>query len=278
MTASNWRAAFKGASTGFFFSLTVCVSCGAPLVFANTNFISINDSNNPPTVATPYPDTNLVAGLAGQVVTKATVTLQGFSHTYPSDVSVLLVGPGGQRAILMSAVGGTAKYSVTNLTLTFDDDATGALPVYGQLTSGTFRPTNGWLTFGDTNLPYDFPVPAPPGNSNSPSALAVFRNTDPTGTWKLFILDNNAGDAGSIANGWSLNLTVAPPLHITRSQTNVIISWPASATNCTLQVAPGFTGSIIWTNVAATFATNSGFIWLTNPASGGNKFYRLIGN
>src|SRR5690242_7366033 len=57
--------------------------------------------------AAPYHTTILVSGgpLTPTAVTKVTVTLQGFSHTFPRDVDVLLVGPTGRTVFLMSDVG-----------------------------------------------------------------------------------------------------------------------------------------------------------------------------
>jgi hypothetical protein len=75
--------------------------------------------------ASPYPSTITVAGLSG-TVTKVTVTLTNFSHTFPDDVDILLVGPTGANAIIMSDVGGAT--GVTNLTLTLDDAAATSLP------------------------------------------------------------------------------------------------------------------------------------------------------
>jgi subtilisin-like proprotein convertase family protein len=266
--------------TGFFLSATVQISPGAvDFLFSNTNFMTINDSASPLTMATPYPSANLVTGLAGRVVTRVTVTLHGLSHTFPSDVSILLVGPEGQMAILMSEVGGQEKYSVTNLTLTLDDDATNSLPVYTSLTSGQFKPTNGYLLLGYPGLPYDFPLPAPPGNSNSVSVLSVFNNTDPDGTWNLFVVCDSAGsDLGSLSNGWDLNLTVAVPLEIVRSDTNVIISWPALVTNGQLQSSPILSGSNTWSNVVITPVPVAGRLTVTSPISGENTFYRLVTN
>jgi subtilisin-like proprotein convertase family protein len=279
MKANHWRRVFRVVGAGSLFSATVCISCGAPLTFSNTNSIIINDSTSPLTKATPYPSANMVTGLAGRVVTKATVTLQNLSHTFPSDVSMLLVGPRGQMAILMAETGGQQKYSVTNLTLTLDDDATNSLPVYTSLTSGTFKPTDGYLILGYPRLPYDFPSPAPSGNSNSVSALSVFKNTDPDGTWNLFVICDSAGtDSGSLSHGWSLNLFVAVPLQIIHSQTNVVISWPASVTNGHLQSSPGLLGANIWSNVTTTPVSNAGRVNVTNPMLEGRAFYRLITN
>jgi subtilisin-like proprotein convertase family protein len=279
----NWKAGnewFKLVGTGFFLGAALQISPGAvDFLFSNTNFMTINDSASPLTEATPYPSTNLVTGLAGRVVTRLTVTLQGLSHTFPSDVSMLLVGPEGQMAILMSEVGGQQKYSVTNLTLTLDDGATNPLPFDASLTSGEFKPTNGYLLLGHPGLPYDFPFPAPPGNSNSFSSLSVFNNTEADGTWNLFVVCDSAGsDVGSLSHGWSLNLTVAVPLQIIQSQSNVVISWPASVTNGQLQLSPILSGSNTWSNVVSAPVSISGRLTVTSPISAENTFYRLVTN
>lgn len=261
----------------FLVGAVVCMVRGAIFTFSNTNSIIVDDSSSALTPATPYPSANIVTGLSGQVVTKATVTLHSFSHTFPSDVSVLLVNPTGQSAILMSETGGQDKYSVTNLTLTLDNDATNYLPVYTSLMSGVFKPTDGYLFLGYPQLPYDFPSPAPPGNSNSPPDLSVFDGTDPSGTWNLYALCDAAGnDLGAISGGWSLNLSVAVPLQITKSQTNVVLAWPGSASNCTLQFSPSLSGTGSWSNVPIAPILSSGQYSVTNPILQTGVFYRLI--
>jgi hypothetical protein len=245
--------------------------------FSDTDFITINDSASPPTIATPYPSPINVIGLTDLVVMKVTVTLQGFTHGFPADVGALLVGPQGQYSLLFAAVGGTARYSVTNLTLTIDDEATNSLPVYAALTSGTYKPTNGYLAFGNPGLPYNFPAPAPNGTSNAVSALSVFKNTDPTGSWNLFVVDNVEGDAGDISGGWTLNLSVAVPLQVAQIKTNVVISWPASAQRVSLQSAPSLTNPNGWTNVGSVPLATSGRYAVTNSIVGASLFYRLVG-
>jgi hypothetical protein len=283
--AMNQKAAhqgFKLACTGFCLAATLQISSNAAdFVFSNTNFITINDSANPLTKAEPYPAGNVVTGLVGRVASKVTVTLQGFSHTFPSDVSVLLVGPQGQMTILMSEVGGQTSigHGVSNLTLTLDDDATNSLPVYAVLTSGTFKPTNGYLALGYPSLPYDFPSPAPSGNSNSVSTLAVFKNFDPNGTWNLFVLCDAAGtDTGGLSRGWSLNLSVRVPLQIIQSYTNMVVSWPASVTNGQLQASPTLTGANTWTNILTKPVSVAGRLTVTCPLSAESTFYRLVTN
>jgi subtilisin-like proprotein convertase family protein len=246
----------------------------ASLTLSNTNVITFNDGLTPPTPATPYPSSITVSGPPGHAVIKATVTLFGLTHEFPSDADILLVGPQGQKTIVMANAGGQNKYSVTNLILTFDDDASSMLPIFTQLVSGTFKPTDGYAALGYPELPFDFPSPAPPGNSNSPTALSVFKNTDPNGVWKLFVVDDVSGDTGAIAGGWSLTLSVAVPLQIARVQGNMVVSWPGSATNCTLQFSPGVSSS--WSDVTNVPAIGGGRYYVTNAITGVSRFYRLI--
>jgi hypothetical protein len=147
--------------------------------------------------ATPYPSTIILSGASG--LTHVSVTLNGFSHTSPSDVATLLVGPTGARTFLMDGAGGFNP--VSDLTLTFDD--AGPLPpAFGPLMSGTYRPS--------TFFPGDvLPPPAPPPPYASPPRLSIFDGTDPNGVWSLYVFDFIGPNSGSISGGWSLTLTVA---------------------------------------------------------------------
>ncbi len=164
--------------------------------FSNPAPITIPNSGT----ATPYPSVINVAGLDG-TITKVTATLNGFTHTFPSDVDVMLVAPDGTtNTILMSDPdSGTA---VTNLTLTFDDAAVNPVPCSGTLTSSTYKPTN--CGGGDT-----FPGPAPAPNPTV--ALSNFNGLAPNGMWRLFVVDDLVGDMGSIARGWSITITTTCP-------------------------------------------------------------------
>ena len=143
-----------------------------------------------------------MAGLAG-TITKVTVALNGVSHTFPDDIDILLVGPGG-NLIIMSDVGGST--AVTGITLTLDDAAAAGLPDTGPLVSGTFKPTN--IRAGD---PFAAPAPAPSANT---TFSATFNGTSANGTWSLYVVDDLGGDSGSISGGWSVTITTAvlPPL------------------------------------------------------------------
>jgi subtilisin-like proprotein convertase family protein len=161
--------------------------------FANTTAITIPDVS----LASPYPSPILVTGLPG-AIQKVTVTLVGLSHTGPSDLDVLLLGPGGQTVMLLSDA--APGPDAVNLTLTFDDDAGPA--VTAPISSGTFRPT-------DVNDGADVMPAAPPGPYGT--ALSVFDGTSANGFWWLFVLDDAGVDFGSIAGGWRLTITAAEP-------------------------------------------------------------------
>lgn len=166
--------------------------------FSNTANISIPTSG----VANPYPANVMVSGFTGNI-TKVTATLTNFSHTFPSDIDIILVSPTGQKVALISAVGGGNP--VTNVTLTLDDDA--AMSVSGtQIVSGTFKPTSLITT-------PSIPAPAPP--APYATMMAQFNGQSPNGMWSLYVFDAVGGDGGSISGGFSLTITdnggAAPP-------------------------------------------------------------------
>jgi uncharacterized repeat protein (TIGR01451 family) len=170
--------------------------------YSNTTGISIpqgapNATEGP---ASPYPSQILISDATNLLVSKVTVTLNGFAHTFPHDVNVLLDSPTGQELILMGHAGG--PYAATNLTLTFDDAATQYLPV-GQLVSGTYLPTD--------YSPVDVFPGLPP--ASGASALAFFNGMSPNGYWSLYIYDDTVGNSGFITSGWSLGLTAVSPVN-----------------------------------------------------------------
>jgi subtilisin-like proprotein convertase family protein len=167
--------------------------------------VTINDTASG---ATPYPSTISVGGLGG-TISKVTVTVTGFTDPRPDDVDMLLVGPNGASLIVWSDVGGNSPGTAT---ITLDDAAASFLTDTGPLASGTFKPTN------ESTAQDPFPAPAPAGPYGNPGGAVVgagpdgfaskYNNSNPNGTWSLYILDDAAGSggAGSITS-WSLNVT-----------------------------------------------------------------------
>lgn len=173
------RTRFRIITRAFASSVPLTIPLGAPGV-----------TEGP---AGPYPSTLQVRGFNQGRILKVRVTLLGFTHTFPADVDAMLVSPGNRGVILMSDVGDGDP--VAGLTLVFDQDAPGRLTE--PLTSGTFQPVN------DDDETDPFPIPAPAGVTGH--SLTLFNNTNPNGTWLLFVSDDRNTGTGSIG-GWALTI------------------------------------------------------------------------
>lgn len=239
------------------------------LSFSNAAPILIQDDNE----AAPYPSTLLVSGVTSPV-TNLTVTLHRFIHTYPADVDVLLVGPGGQSVMLMSDAG--AGHDV-DVTLTFADNGA-ALPQVLPLGSTRYAPGN----LDDPLNPADaLPFPAP--SAPSGVSLAAFNGTNPNGAWKLHVFDDSAGDAGQIAGGWSLTLVGStatccdppPRLSITTDNGDVEISWPATGGAFVLEAKASLDAASPWVGVTTAPFLDNGIYTVTLPATAPARFFRL---
>ena len=172
--------------------------------FSNINAISIPGSGTQG-IADPYPSIINVSGLIG-TITDVNVTIYGLSHSSPDNIDILLVGPAGQKLILMSDAGG--PHNVSNLTITFDDEALIPPPNGTVLFEGSFKPVNYTGNGGPIDV---FPAPAPAGPYGS--LLSIFDGTSPNGSWSLFVFDDqgvsNDPGIGSIARGWRLDVATA---------------------------------------------------------------------
>lgn len=165
----------------------------------NNAQIIINDRTGvDPAASTPYPAVEAFEGFDGDITSMA-VFLKNFTHTSPCDVIALLMGPDGTTCLLMQRCGGVLPGSpnpVTNLTFEISDDGS-PLPLT-TLTSGKWAPTQ----YG---AQLDFPSPVPPGPYGT--SLSVFNGKSPNGSWSLWIIDINSGDAGFITDGFDIVFT-----------------------------------------------------------------------
>ena len=193
---------FVGGTASASFGWTVVAGGGVPgtQTFSAPAAITIRDN----TTATPYPASVNVSGMSG-TISKVVVKINGLTHAFARDIDMLLVGPGGQKVMLMSDAGG--NLAVSNATLTFDAAAAAAVPQTTAIATGTYRPTD--YTFGGTtdNFPAPGPAPAAPPATPYPADLAVFNGTSPNGTWNLFVFDDGTGDVGNISGGYTLTIT-----------------------------------------------------------------------
>jgi uncharacterized repeat protein (TIGR01451 family) len=217
----------------------------ATTTYSNTNAITIPDHGT----ASPYPSAIVVSGVTG-VVSKATVTLSGLTHSFVSDVSALLVSPAGTSVLLMSHV--TSGLPVTNLTLTFDDLATGMLTNNGPISSGVSRPS----AYGSIALPG---LAAPYG-----STLSALNWASPNGIWSLYVFDDSTGDGGVISSGWSLNLVTGTTL-----SSLVDLAVGVSSTPGAVFAGSAITNTISVTNLGPVTATG---VYVTQPLPPGASF------
>ena len=157
--------------------------------------------------ANPYPSqihAALKKSLRKAKVTDVNLRLNGFTHTFPDDVDILLAH-GGKTATIFSDVGGSTD--VSGLSITLNQQASTPLPDLIDLTSGTFKPTDVEIPdiFGfDAGLD-NFPAPAPLDSGQK--SLSAFNGTRAFGAWKLFITDDfGMDDQGQISSGWTLQI------------------------------------------------------------------------
>jgi subtilisin-like proprotein convertase family protein len=183
-------------------AVSAAVDAPAPVAIRDRGFSTDSRSTGAITIpdagaAAPYPSTINISGVNG-VVSKLRITLSALSHTCYGDLDIMLVGPTGQSLVLMSDVGGCGNLAIP-VTMTFDDFAPTAISANVTAGTGTYRPFNqGIVDF------YPAPAPAP----SAATALSAFNGTNPNGDWKLYVVDDAAGDSGSILEGWTLDLVV----------------------------------------------------------------------
>jgi subtilisin-like proprotein convertase family protein len=256
------------SSLGFFSpTQTFTLSVGQNQTFSNAGAITINDA----APATPYPSNITVSG-APTTITNVTVKLNGFSHTFPSDVDVLLVSPTGRKMIIFSDAGSSIDASNANITL--NDAASSALPELTAILTGTYRPAN----YSIVQDAFAAPAPAGPyltaapgGTDTLTSAFTGAPGGNPNGTWSLYVVDDLGGDVGSFAGGWSLTLfnttytcTVASTLRIDS------VSPQAGRTsgNQSITLTGAFSGlsTVKMGGVNAAWSGNTSTITVTTPA------------
>ena len=244
-----------GAVTNGFATFAFTIGGQAVRTFSSTNRIIINDD----TMASPYPSTIDVVNMGG-TVTRLTVTLTNFAHVWPDNVDVLLVGPTGQRVMLMSDAG--TNQAVTSLTMTFSDTATDTLPFTTKLLAKTYRPANYAAPNQGTSDRFLPPAPQPITNAYpftmfpyTNTFLSVFNDTSPNGAWSLYVMDDTAIEVGSIG-GWSLNIQTSDPVSPSSGVSVADLAVTPSAASTTVVVGGNATTTLTVTNRGPAAAIN----------------------
>lgn len=131
------------------------------------------------------------------------VVLKDLTHGFPEDMNVLIVSPAGTAVVLMSDTCGAA--SLLRSTLRFDDSAPASLPdgngiAECQQSSATVKPF-------DAEEPETVIKGAPNGPYSA--GLNAFNGQSATGTWRLFLLDDQGGSEGYLKD-FELAITQVP--------------------------------------------------------------------
>jgi hypothetical protein len=209
--------------------LALGIVAGA-LAFSNTTPISVADGScdaatspcvpSPRGTASPYPSNIVVSGVPTNPP-DVTVTLErlimGTSQSL-DDLDIALVGPNGNKVVLMSDAGQACDTGCESPGQSFVfNDSGSSVPQSGTVGSGPWKPTDyaqaggffGFCTPETDTWPSPFPV----AGSFFTTLMAAYGSSPGNGTWSLYIVDDcrqtNNATANSFAGGWSL--TFGPP-------------------------------------------------------------------
>lgn len=240
-------------------SATICLNTPTLFTVSSTTITSgngasleipagapVNTASGP---AGPYPSSIPVNGLPTSGVRVKAVNINGITHTWPSDIDMLLQAPNGTYVMLMSDAGGSVD--IINGNLVFDDAAAGYVPA--TIVSGTYKPTN-------TAGPDNFPAPGPGSITQINPLLSDFTGNF-NGDWKLFVMDDAGGDVGSMTS-WSIVFEV-----------NGAVWSPASGlftdAAATVPYVAGSMASMIYANptTTTTYALNTATATCTSPTT-----------
>ena len=195
---------------------------GAVLGTPNTAVLTINDTatrfENPTGIvinqgaaAAPYPSTILVTG-GPTVIGSMRLTIYDLTANVPDNLDLLLVGPLGQKFIIMAAAGGTNPITGQGVTLNITDAASQVMPDNGPLATADYEPTSwGAVTAFPPpapGLPYNLPG-STIGGTGTQTLMGNFGGTNSNGIWSLYARDHFSTntpevEVGNIANGWGL--------------------------------------------------------------------------
>lgn len=189
---------------------TVYVDEDANGVFdgSTTAFVSADVPRHVPDQATVTSSLD-ISGLTDPVQ-RITLTLS-ISHTFDSDLSVVLISPTGTRVTLFDGVGGAGdNFSNT----TFDDRAALSITFGNAPFAGTYRPQQ---------------------------ALAAFEGEAGNGVWHLELSDDVIGDSGKLT-AWSMRFSTGEQSAVTDANGNYQVRGLPIGTYDLREVVPaGFT-------------------------------------
>jgi hypothetical protein len=141
--------------------------------------------------SSPYEIPIAVSGVTG-LLTSLSIFLESFNHSSPDDIDILLVSPSGEAMVLQSDAGPAVNPNTVNYGLRDYGP-----PITTTLLGGFYNPTSR----GPADV---FPAPAPAGPhaeavpEGTATLSSAFGGTNPVGTWRLYMWDDEAGGTGSV--------------------------------------------------------------------------------
>lgn len=155
---------------------------------------------------------NNLTGMDG-VISSLTVSLN-ISGGFNGDLYAYLAGPDGGFAVLLNRTGVTDGnafgYDDTGFNVTFTTSATNNIHFYQNLAydlNSNGQLTGDWQPDGRAIDPQSSPSLF---DSTSPTALLnSFDDTNPNGTWRLYLADLSNGAESQLVN-WDLEITTIP--------------------------------------------------------------------
>jgi subtilisin-like proprotein convertase family protein len=255
---------------------------------AQLNIIRLEEFSNTTPILIPasgpagtYPSTIDVSGLKG-VISELSITLNNLQHAYSSDLDMMLVGPSGQRFNFLSEIGDESGFTEPT-TITLSDFSATALPATDTaVISATYKPA----AYAADAV---FPPPAPAGSyafaapAGSATFASLFGNSNPNGTWSLYVVDDSEGDEGSISGGWALSIatTSAPSTiritSITRMGNTVTLQGTGLPnTDYAVQASSELALPFDTTSIGTVRTDSSGLFQFTDNTALPRRFYRLV--
>jgi subtilisin-like proprotein convertase family protein len=196
--------------------------------------------------AGPYPATRTVSGMTG-VITDVDVILNGVWHERPDDLDLLLVGPQGQKVVLMSDACGVVPVVASGFG--WNDEAPTPMSDANVCAPGFHRPTD--FEPGDSWL-----APAPPGPYAG--ALAAFDLTDPNGDWRLFVADDASDAVGFFTNRFQLGIETRPKATVAFTESAVRVREGERRALTLTRSGPAALGAGVVTVTSAPASATSG--------------------
>lgn len=148
--------------------------------------IPVNSSSQE---ATPYPMTFTVAGVGGNVV-KVALQIKNFTHDWPDDVSMILVGPDGTNGLVKTSRGLGSDNPIVGKHILYDPDAeflASNVTNYTDLLTHT-RLKNDDCDVNFAGFPPNVNLPAGPWGADF-TVFENYLNMFVNGTWYLFVSD-----------------------------------------------------------------------------------------